>query len=63
MTLSIKVTPKTVYGVTNIYPACEQAKIFCDMVGQKTLTERNLKHIKALGYEIVIAHQEYKLDI
>lgn len=50
--MKILVQLKPVYGQEQIYPVCETAKIFAKMVGQKTLTPANVKHIKELGYTV-----------
>lgn len=51
---SIKVEIKSVFGVEKIYPACETAEGFCKLINQKTLTERDINCIKALGYEVQV---------
>jgi hypothetical protein len=43
---------KEVYGNTTYYPICESAKVFATMLGQKTLTAKDLANIQKLGYEI-----------
>lgn len=48
----IKITVREVYGQATVYPACDQAKIFADLAGTKTLTHRALCQIEALGYQI-----------
>lgn len=48
--MDIKVTIKNVYGQEKIYPACDKAIIFADMINQKTLTDRDIAMIKQLGY-------------
>lgn len=48
----IKITVREVYGRLNVYPACDQAKIFADLAGAKTLTHRALAQIEALGFTI-----------
>ncbi len=60
--LEIKVILKTVYGRDCIYPACEKAKIFAEMLNQKTLTTREINYIKKLGYTItVVPHTNAQL--
>ena len=54
MTNSIKVQIKTIYGTEKIYPACDKAETFCKLIGQKTLTEHDVKNIKALGFEVEV---------
>lgn len=48
MELSIEV--KTVYGKETIYPRCNTSKLLAEFKGQKTLTERDLKILKEIGY-------------
>lgn len=50
--MQIIVNVKTVYGEDKIYPACGKAQVFAQMLRQKTLTWGNIKHIRALGYEV-----------
>ena len=57
----IKVEIKNVYGKETIYPACEQAQIFAELVGQKTLTKGDIIKIKRLGYEIEVIQNAVKL--
>lgn len=54
MTNTIKVEIKTIYGNQKIYPACDKAEGFCKLINQKTLTERDIKLIKELGYEVQV---------
>jgi|TARA_R110000744_G_C19354280_1_gene560713 hypothetical protein len=44
---------KNVYGIDLNYPVCDKAKRFAQLSGKKTLTDRAIKLIKELGYEIV----------
>ena len=50
--MNIKVKVKTVYGADLTYPICDKAIVFCELVNRKTLTDRDIKYIKQLGYEI-----------
>lgn len=59
--MSIKVEIKTVYGEQRIYPACETSQVFASMVGQKTLTHRDIQHIKQLGYKIEVVQTRVEL--
>ncbi len=60
--MEILVQIKLVYGQEQIYPVCETAKTFAKMVGQKTLTPTNVRHIKELGYTVnVLNTQPQKL--
>jgi hypothetical protein len=51
---TIKVEIKSVFGNKKIYPACEKAQGFCKLIGQKTLTDRDIDRIKELGYEVLV---------
>jgi hypothetical protein len=50
----IQVKIKNNYGNEAIYPACEKSSIFAELIGQKTLTRRDLDKIKKLGYEVQV---------
>lgn len=56
---AIKVMLRNVYGEEKIYPACGKAEVFVEMLGQKTLTYKQIDSIKALGFdvEIVTSHK------
>ncbi len=51
--MKIEIKIKDVWGDTKYYPENESARIFAELLGQKTLTAQNLWTIKKLGYEIV----------
>ncbi len=57
----ITVEIKTVYGREAIYPACPKSITFTDMLGQSTLTRRDIEYIKQLGYQINIKQPEITL--
>lgn len=57
----IHVLVKTNYGNQTIYPNCESSKTFCKLLEQKTLTPLDIKHIRELGYQVVIDPQEVTL--
>lgn len=48
----ITINPKSVYGETKYYPACELSRLFAQLLGQVTLTLSNLRLIKQMGIEI-----------
>ena len=54
MNNEIKIYYKTVYGNDLCYPACENSRIFTDIIGYKTLSSYTLDNIKKLGYKINI---------
>jgi hypothetical protein len=47
---------KSVYGKDTVYPACESTKSFCELLNQTTLTERDIKHIKSMGFKVHVKH-------
>lgn len=53
--MQITVTIKSVYGNQMIYPACDTARGFTDLLNTKTLTMRHIEGIKALGYAVIVA--------
>jgi len=53
--MRILVERRNVYGVEKIYPECDKAKLFCKLLGQSTLTERDVSIIKQLGYDTVVS--------
>jgi hypothetical protein len=56
--MKIQVIIKTVYGNDLVYPWCTVASTFCALLGTKTLTSRNITHIKDLGYKIELVAYE-----
>jgi len=56
---SVEVSPKAitvevrdVYGQVMYYPVCNEAKLFAQIAGTKTLTPDVLKKIESLGYGV-----------
>jgi hypothetical protein len=37
---------------TRYYPECPQARLFCALLHQESLTRRNIETIKALGFTV-----------
>lgn len=58
---TITVQIKTVYGAERIYPLCENARVFAQMMGTKTLTRESIQYIKALTYDVIVKHEEVTL--
>lgn len=50
--MEITVRIKEVYGVRNVYPVCDKAKLLAQLAGTKTLTAAAIEAIKSLGYKI-----------
>lgn len=45
------------YGQTVIRPVCIDACLFAKMLGQKTLTDNDIAHIKLLGFTVLTEMQ------
>ena len=52
MNITVRVTNN--YGVTVVYPACEQSKLLAQLAGTRTLTRHALDTIRKLGYSIEV---------
>jgi copper homeostasis protein CutC len=52
MTPTIQVQIRQVYGRDTIYPHCDMAKKFAELIRQKTFTELDIERIKRLGYTV-----------
>lgn len=50
--MEVIIETRSVYGKTAHYPTNDAAKLFAELLGQKTLTERDLLLIKKLGYRL-----------
>ena len=48
--MEIIIEEKNVYGNVLYYPSCETAKLFCKLLGCKTLTTDKLTIIHEMGY-------------
>ncbi len=49
---TITVKKKNVYGTDLIYPICANALTFATLIGKKTLSESDLKHIQTLDFKV-----------
>lgn len=52
--MKILVEIKNVYGRELVYPICNKANLFCQMLRRQTLTRDDIEYIKALGYTIEV---------
>lgn len=52
--MKIQVYMKNVYGNELMYPFCQTAKLFAQLLNVKTFNLEQERNIKALGYEIEI---------
>lgn len=50
----ITIKEKSVYGNVLLYPVCDKAVIFSNLVGKKTFTSNDVDLITALGYKVNI---------
>jgi hypothetical protein len=50
---TVKVVAKSSYGTTRLYPLNEQARLFAEMIGVRTLTPLHLEYIKRMGFHII----------
>jgi hypothetical protein len=50
--MKIIIAIKTVYGNQSIYPVCDNAKLFAEIAGTKTLTKQAIQKIMALGVTV-----------
>lgn len=62
MNKSLKVRIEKPYGHETIYPECETSRKFADLLGQKTLTRRDVEKIKALGLGLTVETLETKSE-
>jgi hypothetical protein len=53
--MKITVKIRDVYGKEAVCPACQKSLAFARIANSKTLTERALTEIRALGYEVEVA--------
>ena len=58
VTMQIKVTGKNVYGEIKYYPKCRLAEQFADMLGQKTLTTKDLYNISKMEISVVFEGED-----
>lgn len=60
--MQIKVLAKKNYGSVVFYPACRLAEQFAELVGQKTLTLKDLEKIKSMEVGIVVTYEEVNIN-
>jgi len=63
MKTELIVEPRKQYGETRIYPKCELAKGFAQLLGQSTLTPANIQGIIRLGFTIRAEYEEPKNEL
>lgn len=45
------------YGNRVVYPVCDRARLFAEVAGTTTLTDRTISLIKSLGYTIEVQQE------
>lgn len=50
--MKVQVAVKTVCGRNLIYPVCDTAMEFANLLNQTTFTSRDILYIKRIGFEI-----------
>jgi len=48
--MALQVQIRNVYGNELVYPVCEQAKLFTQLLGVKTFNHHQIETLKQLGY-------------
>lgn len=56
----LRLSERTVYGVSKYYPANATSEIFCQIAKTKSLTKDVLECVRRLGYKIVRAKEDEK---
>lgn len=52
MEILVRITQQ--YGNQRIFPVCEKAELFCQLVGGKTLGASHIDAIKKLGFYVTV---------
>lgn len=50
------------FGRYRLYPVGQMAETLCEMMETKTFLERNLKHLKTLGFTVLIDNECFNLE-
>jgi hypothetical protein len=58
MKTELIIEPRKHYGETRIYPKCELAEGFAQLLGQSTLTPANIQNIIRMGFTIRAEYTE-----
>lgn len=57
-TITVKI--KNVYGNELVYPVCEDANTFAELIGKKTFSSYDLTLIEKLGYQLELEQQKIR---
>ena len=63
MKTELIIEPRKHYGETRIYPKCDTAKGFAQLLGQSTLTPANIQNIIRMGFTIRAEYTEPKNEL
>lgn len=58
---TLKVRAVKHYGHLTVYPLDSLSRLFCELLGQKTLTQENCNTIKKLGFEFEVENEKVKI--
>ncbi len=59
--MDVVITRREQYGSERFYPECEKAALLARLAHRRTFTRKELALIKALGFTIVVKHEELVL--
>lgn len=59
---TITILIKTVYGTEMAYPDCDEARLFSQLTGKKTLNAQDLAIIEKLGFIIEFKHSVINMN-
>ena len=62
MTSKVIVQVKTVYGIERYYPANDQAYHIANLAKQTTLTDRELRLVAKMGFELEFQHPKSRFE-
>lgn len=62
MNLEITVLAKDIYGQRKFYPKCDKSKVFASIAGTTTLTDKTIKNITRLGYEVKVVFDPIEIQ-
>lgn len=57
-TITVKLISQ--YGNERIFPICERATLFTELIGQRSFTLKDLKLIKQLGFKVEVEQPTIK---
>ena len=61
MELTLRIKVRDIYGKQTYYPDDQTSHLFCELLGQRTLTTRDIDVIKRMGYTVLATREEVAL--